>query len=1710
MGDAFRGLTIRLGADARPLQSAISSITRSASAATKQFNAMNKALKLNPNNVAAMQARLDLVEDKAMLTARAAAKITTAMNQASQSTLKFSQRSGLGAKNLKEMAADTKRVYAANEKLHAGFTHVNADLQQIYDAMKLFVLESSKFEKIDSFKKANNFINALRRNLDDTGEKGKKVRRIFESIVKSTGMMTNVGQLFGFEKDFQAGNKLYSILKKLQGAQKDYQNDLEAMNKVEGFRAMKTQLIAYEAELRQAAAQAARFSAELHSLGTGGRLASAIGEIRLLDNATEQSVAHARQIAEAYRAVPQSVEMAKMKIASETAALKTLDAQLDSIKHALAEIKRDPAFDVQAAKARDAYTSAVKIENEYTELKSKILMAEGALERLNEEFEEMGHDKTKKSSEEFVKLKAQIDKDNAALNKMKAELASLDDKHATASLIMRFKQLESEEAGVIAKTAMLRQEISSLQHLAGNLRTMGYGLYSTVTPAILIASRYAIQSANDVDAAYRNMRKTVNGTEEEFEHLRTAALAFGRTHVTSADKILEIEAIGGQLSIAAKNLEAFSEVVSNLDIATNLDTETISQNLGQLSNIMKDMNQDIESGPGSLEAFSDALVRLGNNSAAQEDKIMAVMMRIASMGTISGMATPDLLALATATAATGQGAEAAGTALSRTFSNIESAVGKGGDKLEKFAEVSGMSAKEFADAWNNRPMEAFTAFINGLKRIDETGGSVANTLTELSINGVRQRQTLMGLTTTTDVLTNSLVMSNNAWNGVGDTWGDAGDAAREASRKAEGFSGQLQIMKNAAQELGVTLLDGTVPMLKGMTNAFQAISAAVAGMPDFGKSIVIKLAAATAAVGPLLVAFGALVDGAHKVGAAIETFKGMLTMRTASRTFITDVNADLAKNSAALKSANTALKANQAAINSVATAQNKSIAQTAASSATLKKYEAAMRSTNASITSNITALEADRAALEADKAAFEAAAKGAGTFRTAMKAIGATVGFMAILEVLGMVVSAIGEAVDKAKKFDQATRGLASTSAEFSRAARDVESGVDGQSSALNNASSAAEFYADAVNDAIEGNIRLSDTIKENKASADSATAVAEHYAEEIMRLNGNCENNAENLALLKTNLEGFNQAAGTSITIIDEKTGKLSVENDVIEKNCELLKKQAYAEAAKKNAEAATENYAKQQAAYNALLEERNQIEEKWEKKKQEKGYLSDLDIGARSGELTKVNNALKEMRPTLAEAKKASEDMWSEFNRSSTDAKKSAKSAADLIKEAGGKLVQLGEDADEASDELQQLEESVEDLCDRYPEFASLFNDAGLSVEEFSGLLNEMGLSMQDVIQGVEEMAEKVSDGFNRIELNSEMSLQKYMENLQHNKEVTAAWGDNLKELYNRSADETYRAWIREMAEAGPEYANVVAEMVNQDTETLMQEAWAWQDAKEHGVDAYLDAVGVTSDQAQKRISDMARGIDRILENLDGKSVEYEVDDGGTITLNMEKLQDLDRENLATKLLMVTDDGTVLDMSKKCKALNFVKIGDKRFYVTDDGTVYDEYGKVRDLSNEIRSLPVTFTTMFLGDTSGLSRAVRDANNMISSVSRGVSTFFSGMMASGAIIPNQAIRAIPRHADGGLNGIVTRATLTNVGWVGEAGDEALLHMRNAGGAIIPLSNRQHVRPFARAVAAEMGGASSKPNVTYNITLDYKAGDDANKIVRDLGFALRTSAMMEG
>ncbi len=192
-------------------------------------------------------------------------------------------------------------------------------------------------------------------------------------------------------------------------------------------------------------------------------------------------------------------------------------------------------------------------------------------------------------------------------------------------------------------------------------------------------------------------------------------------------------------------------------------------------------------------------MRLGNNGASTEEQIVDVAKRIGSMGSIVGMSTPDILAWSSTIASTGQNAEAAGTAIAKTMSDIEGAVSSGGDGLEAFASVAGMSAQAFADAWNGDPTEAMKAFIEGLVQVEANGGSADSTLKGLGIDATRQKQAIMGLMQTIGGLNDNLRMSNDAWNGVSDAWGQAGDAASEAGKKAEGFSGTVSQIKNVAE-----------------------------------------------------------------------------------------------------------------------------------------------------------------------------------------------------------------------------------------------------------------------------------------------------------------------------------------------------------------------------------------------------------------------------------------------------------------------------------------------------------------------------------------------------------------------------------------------------------------------------------------------------------------------------------------------------------------------------------------------------------------------------------------------------------------------------------------------------------------------------------------------------------------------------------------------
>ena len=186
------------------------------------------------------------------------------------------------------------------------------------------------------------------------------------------------------------------------------------------------------------------------------------------------------------------------------------------------------------------------------------------------------------------------------------------------------------------------------------------------------------------------------------------------------------------------------------------------------------------------------------------------------------------------------------------------------------------------------------------------------------------------------------------------------------------------------------------------------------------------------------------------------------------------------------------------------------------------------------------------------------------------------------------------------------------------------------------------------------------------------------------------------------------------------------------------------------------------------------------------------------------------------------------------------------------------------------------------------------------------------------------------------------------------------------------------------------------------------------------------------------------------------------------------------------------------------------------DSKSVSEAGSQVSSLSSAIKglqpkSVSVTVTGGALSEINSIQSALDNMTTykeiVINTKHTSSGNASGGTFARGGLFPN----GIPKNASGALNGIVTKAMLTNIGWVGEAGAEAVMHMKNAGGAVVPLSNKRYVRPFAKAVASEMSGASQQQpaQTIMNVYLDGRfvaGGVDESTTLGDLARGLRQKA----
>jgi len=331
-----------------------------------------------------------------------------------------------------------------------------------------------------------------------------------------------------------------------------------------------------------------------------------------------------------------------------------------------------------------------------------------------------------------------------------------------------------------------------------NLRKAGMA-FAGVATAIAGGS---LKAAIDFETAFAGVRKTVEATEEQFAGLEDGIRSMSKELPVSANEIAGVAEAAGQLGIATEDILSFTEIMTKLGMATDLSADQAATSLARFANITG-LAADEYSNLGA------AVVGLGNNMAATESEIVDMAMRVAGAGTNAGLTQQEILALAGALTSMGLRAEAGGTAISQTLLTMNSAVLGGGEELEKFASVAGMSAENFAAAFRENASSALVTFIQGLGEMNDTGADTTGILGELGLGGIRITDTLLRASNAQDILTDALDIANTSW--------EENTALNdEVAKRNETAAAKMTMLKNSITDMAVNLGDALIPAITSL------------------------------------------------------------------------------------------------------------------------------------------------------------------------------------------------------------------------------------------------------------------------------------------------------------------------------------------------------------------------------------------------------------------------------------------------------------------------------------------------------------------------------------------------------------------------------------------------------------------------------------------------------------------------------------------------------------------------------------------------------------------------------------------------------------------------------------------------------------------------------------------------------------------------------
>lgn len=444
--------------------------------------------------------------------------------------------------------------------------------------------------------------------------------------------------------------------------------------------------------------------------------------------------------------------------------------------------------------------------------------------------------------------------------------------------------LSAVDSGFTSKFNQATKSVEKLQTQAGKVsgvaskigsatESIGKSLTTKLTLPLGAAFTYAGKQFSEFETGLVGVGKTTGMTGDDLKGFGDDIAKMSSVIPVSTKDLLGLSETAGQLGIhGKKDLLEFTRVMAEMGSATNLAGEEGAKQMARFANVM-----GIDVGK-NIRQVGNSVVRLGNNFATSEAEIMNMSSRLAASSRLVGITTPNVLGLATAMSAVGIEAEAGGTAMSTVMTKVDKAVASGGEKLQNFAKVAGMSAEDFAAKWKSKPTEALEDLMKGLDSASKSGGNMNQILDMLGIKGVRESNAVKSLAQNHELLSEAIKQSNDAYN-----YGN--DLAEEAAAAWDTLHAKLTTLKNTFGNIAKDIFSIVAPALKDIVDKVNEFAKKWFDLSETSKKaigeMILKIGGLLAAVGPVLLIGGKItktlspvIGVLSQVGNAFKMFSG--------------------------------------------------------------------------------------------------------------------------------------------------------------------------------------------------------------------------------------------------------------------------------------------------------------------------------------------------------------------------------------------------------------------------------------------------------------------------------------------------------------------------------------------------------------------------------------------------------------------------------------------------------------------------------------------------------------------------------------------------------------------------------------------------------------------------------------------------------------------